>query len=74
MILAAWRKTMSAHDYWLWHGHNTPTTVRFTAEMEPAPIEEIDEQFLRDRDRGFKTFTDYDDNLRMVQGYPERNR
>jgi hypothetical protein len=67
--------SMHARDYWRMRGERTfPATVRFTAQLPIVPEPESDEQFLRDRDRGFKTWTDEDDNLRMVQGYPERNR
>ena len=44
-----------------------------TRPPEP-PAPEPDEQFYRDRDRGFKTWTDDDPNLRMIDGYPERSR
>ena len=46
-----------------------PKTVLFTAPLPTKTADWVDESFYVDRDRGFKIADNYDDNLRMVQGY-----
>lgn len=66
--------SLPAHEYWQRRGRKErPATVRLMTPSRVCQPESIDEQFYRDRDRGFKTWTDSDDNLRMVQGYPSYN-